>query len=254
MSDGVRALVRGLAVLRAVSLSRGARVADIAARLGLPRATVYRLVETLATAGYVTVSSSSGLVRATRLAATLGSGATEEAALAQAADALFAAAAPRFVWPLDISVHDDGAMLILETTHGQSPLSLDRGMAGFRLPMLRSSAGRCWLAHCPEAERDAILDSLHRRADPEDAPYLTPAYVARLRAETVARGGLATREAGEFRPMTASMALPVRREGLLVGCLSMIWIRSAQTLAQAQARAEAPLRDLVHRLEAALAA
>ena len=248
----MRALLRGLDILRIVSTSGGARVADIAAMVNLPRPTVYRLVQTLAEAGYVTVSTSSGLIRVTRLAATLGAGATDEAALAQAAAALFEEYAPQLIWPLDVSVHDDGAMVILETTHAQSPLSIDRGMAGFRLPMLRSSAGRCYLGNCPKPERDAILDLLRRRANPEDAPFVAPRYLEPMLQNVAARGGLATRDAGEFRPMTASFALPARRQGALVGCVSMIWIRSAMTLAQALASAETPLRALVAKLEAAL--
>ena len=255
MSDGpVRALTRGLEVLRLVSTLHGAKVATIARRLDLPRPTTYRLVETLQAAGYVSVSASTGMVRVTRLAATLGAGATVEAALAQAAAALFDDYAPLLVWPLDLTVHDDGAMVILETTHAQSPLSVDRGMAGFRLPMLRSSAGRCYLGNCPTDEREAILTLLRARAAPEDAPFLTAAYLETMLHGVAERRGLAARDAGEFRPMTASFALPVRQGQRLVGCVSMIWIRSAITLPQALERAEAPVRDLVTRLEAALGA
>lgn len=250
--DGVRALLRGLDVLRLASTAGGARAAEIAALAGLPRPTVYRLIQTLESAGYVSVSASTGIVRVTRRAALLSAGATAEAALVQAAAGVFAAHAARLVWPLDISVYDDGAMVILETTHAQSPLSVDRGMAGFRLPVLRSSAGRCHLAHCPPNERAAILSAQRDKGDPEDAPFLTDSHLQPMLAQIAARDGLAVRDAGEFRPMTASFALPVRRAGVLVGCVSMIWIRSALSLAQARAQAEAPLRGLVQELEAAL--
>lgn len=251
--DGsVRALTRGLDVLRVISLSGGARMAEIARLAGLARPTVYRLVQSLEQAGYVAVSVHTGIVRVTRRAAVLGAGATDEAVLAQSAVSLFASYGARLIWPLDISVYDNGAMVILETTHAQSPLSVDRGMAGYRLPVLRSSAGRCFLAHLQPAERTAILDTLHDLSDPEDAPFLTDSYLASLYQRVSDCDGLAVRDAGEFRPMTASFALPVRRAGQLIGCVSMIWIRSALSLAQARALADLPLRGLVQELEAAL--
>ncbi|MCB1394478.1 MAG: helix-turn-helix domain-containing protein [Rhodobacter sp.] len=252
-SEGsVRALTRGLDVLRVISISGGARIAEIAQLAALTRPTVYRLVQTLQAAGYVSVSAGTGIVRVTRLAATLSAGATDEAALAQAAVPLFAHYAARLVWPLDVSVRDGDSMVILETTHAQSPLSVDRGMAGSRLPILRSSAGRCYLAHCPAAERVEILAALRDSAVPDDAPFLTDSYLEAMHRRVAECDGLAVRDAGEFRPMTASFALPVRRGGALIGCVSMIWIRSALSLAQARMLAEAPLRGLVQELEAAL--
>jgi len=251
--DGsVRTLMRGLDVLRVISVSGGARVAEIARLAGLARPTVYRLVRTLEASGYVSVSANTGIVRVTRLAAMLSAGATDEAALAQAAVPLFARYATRLVWPLDVSVRDGDSMVILETTHAQSPLSVDRGMAGYRLPILRSSAGRCYLAHCQPAERAEILETLRDRADPDDVPFLTDSYLEAMRRRVADCDGLAVRDAGEFRPMTASFALPVRRDGVLIGCVSMIWIRSALSLEQARTLAEAPLRGLVQELEAAL--
>ena len=59
-------------------------------------------------------------------------------------------------------------MLIRETTHAASTLSIDYGMVGRRLPILRTAAGRVYLAFCPDNERRAILDMLNHSAAPED--------------------------------------------------------------------------------------
>ncbi|MGO4854077.1 DNA-binding transcriptional regulator [Phaeovulum sp. W22_SRMD_FR3] len=252
-SDSVRALTRGLAILRHVNAVGEARPGEIARALSLPRPTVYRLLETLEEAGYVVFSGSANLVRVTRLAASLGDGSAQTTELCQAATPLFAEYGARLVWPLDLTVYDNAAMVIQETTHGRSPLSIDRAMIGYRLPVLRTSAGRAYLAFCPEEERALIIAHLRRLGDPADMPFLEPLRLQRMLDETRARG-VALRDAGEFRPQTASIAVPVCLQGNVLGCVSMIWIRTAMSASKALDSFAAPLGEIAARLEQRLAA
>ncbi|WP_228142857.1 IclR family transcriptional regulator domain-containing protein, partial [Acinetobacter baumannii] len=61
-------------------------------------------------------------------------------------------------------------------------------------------------------------------------------------AETQARG-YAIRNEGEYNPKTASIAVPIVRNGTVFGCISIIWIRSALGIAEAMAQFVGPLRD-----------
>ncbi|GGF72626.1 transcriptional regulator [Azorhizobium oxalatiphilum] len=228
-SDGVRALRRGLAVLRHVNAVGSTGVADIARALDIPRPTVYRLLQTLEEEGYIAFSASSAQVRVTRLAASLGDSYVAHSRVCQAAGPIFGQYAPRLVWPLDLTVYDNAAMVIQETTHARSPLSIDRGMIGYRLPMLRTSAGRAYLGFCPPEERTAILDHLRRIDDPEDRPFLEEAWLSRILDQTRQRG-IAARDGGEFRPRTNSIAVPVIIEARVEAVVSMIWIRAALSL------------------------
>lgn len=252
-SDGVRALLRGLEILRHVNALGAARPGEIARALNIPRPTVYRLLQTLEEAGYVAFSASSNLVRVTRLAASLGEGTAMDSELCRVAAPLLAEYAARLVWPLDLTVYDNAAMVIQETTHGRSPLSIDRAMIGYRLPVLRTSAGRAYLAFCPEAERALIVDHLRRLGDPADMFFLEGSWLDRMVAETRARG-YALRDAGEFRAQTASLAVPVRAGGAVLGCVSLIWIRTALKTAKAVETAAEPLAELANRIAAALEA
>lgn len=245
--DSVRSLVRGLQILRHVNAVGAAKPGEIARKLGVPRPTVYRLLQTLEEMGYVALSPSDSRVRVTRLAANLGDGYAVTSRLCQLAGPLFGEYGPRVVWPLDLTVHENGAMVVQETTHGRSPLSIDRGMIGYRLPMLRSSAGRCYLAHCSARERELILEQTRRLADPDDVPFLEERHLRPMLIEVAARG-LAIREMGEFRVQTASFAVPVIVAGSVVACISLIWIRGAMTVRQALSSAEAPLREIAARL------
>ena len=62
-----------------------------------------------------------------------------------------------------------------------------------------------------------------------------------MMAETAQRG-YAIRNEGEFNPKTASIAVPVVRDDVVFGCISIIWIRSALTVEEAIAKFVAPLR------------
>lgn len=247
----VRSLARGLTILRYVNKVGEARPGEIAKALNIPRPTVYRLLETLEELGYVAFSATSNYVRVTRLAAALGDGYALTSDITQAAGPIFGEYAKRVVWPLDLSVYNNAAMVIQETTHGRSPLSIDRGMTGVRMPVLRTSAGRAYLSFCPEEERHLILDHLRRLNIEEDQPFLQEPMLSHLIEETRSRG-FAVRDSGEFRLETASIAVPILSRGAVLGCISLIWIRSAMTTRRAIDEYGAPLREIADKIAASL--
>ncbi|MBW6417600.1 DNA-binding transcriptional regulator [Celeribacter sp. PS-C1] len=252
LSNGsVRSLARGLSILRHVNKVGEARPGEIAKALGIPRPTVYRLLETLEELGYVAFSATSNYVRVTRFAAALGDGYALTSEITQAAGPIFGEYAKRVVWPLDLSVYNNAAMVVQETTHGRSPLSIDRGMTGFRMPVLRTSAGRAYMAFCPDEERNLILDHLRRLNVEEDQPYLEEPMLSHLLDDTRARG-FAIRDSGEFRQETASIAVPILSRGVVLGCISLIWIRSAMTTRRAAEDYGAPLREIAEKIAASL--
>ncbi|WP_067735859.1 DNA-binding transcriptional regulator [Novosphingobium naphthalenivorans] len=250
-TESVRALTRGLAVLHYVSAMGETRPSEIARALDIPRPTVYRLLETLEEAGYVAFSASARLVRVTPLAASLGDGAGTTSALCQTAGPILAEYSARVVWPMDLTVYHNAAMVIQETTHGRSPLSIDRAMTGSRLPLLRTSSGRAYLAFCPDAERDLIVEHLRRLGDPADQPFLEPEFLERMLATTRERG-IAVRDGGEFRLQTASLAVPIFRQSDVIGCLSIIWIRSAIASCEALEKYGDALIEISKKIESKL--
>jgi IclR family mhp operon transcriptional activator len=87
-----------------------------------------------------------------------------------------------------------------------------------------------------------IINHLRRIDEADDRPFLEPGRLNRMIAETAQRG-YAIRSEGEFNPKTASIAVPIVRDDVLFGCISIIWIRSALSLEQALANFVTPLRD-----------
>jgi IclR family mhp operon transcriptional activator len=240
--DRVRSIKRGLDVLLEVNRSGGIRAGELAQRLNLARPTVYRLLETLEELGYVARSASDERFRVTRRASSLGDGYDPGIVISQAAASVIGDLSRRFVWPIDLSTYENAAMVIQETTHARSPLSIDRGMIGRRLPLLRTSAGRAYLSYCPEAEREIILKHVARIDEADDRPYLASEYLSRMIADTRTRG-FAVRSDGEYNDKTASIAVPILRNDYVLACISVIWIRTALDLQDAISQFAAPLKD-----------
>lgn len=230
-------------MLQEVNRSGGIRAGDVARALDLPRPTVYRLLETLEELGYVARSASDDRFRVTRLALSLGDGYDPGVVICQAAAPYLAELSKTLVWPVDLSTYENAAMVVQETTHSRSPLSIDRGMIGKRLPMLQTSAGRAYLAACPARERDLIVSHLRRIDEADDRAFLEQGRLDQMIAETQARG-YAIRSEGEYNPKTASIAVPIVRNEIVFGCISIIWIRTALAIDRAIADFVAPLRDV----------
>ena len=252
-SDSVRALVRGLDILRFLNKSGAATVSEIATELSLPRPTVYRLLHTLEDEGYVEHSGTDARVRVAPLAAALGDNAPLRSRLCQVAIPIMKQFTDTHAWPTDLSIYHDTHMVVQETTHPSSPLSVDAGMVGFKLPVLRSSAGRSYLSACNKNERQLILDMLRAAGETEDEQFLDANWLDEHLA-TYSEQGFATRGPRTFRPKTSSLAVPILANANVVGCLSIIWITKAMTMEQAIDKYAAALmlasREIATRLAA----
>lgn len=228
----IRALTRGLKVLQYLNRCGAARAAEIARALDIPRPTVYRLLHTLEEEGYIQFSSSDARARVSPLAAALGDNAAARSKLCQAAAPTLSRLTAQYTWPVDLSAYEDGHMVIQESTHARSQLSVDPGMIGFALPMLRSSAGRAYLACCPDSEREIILDMLRAENLPEDRTFLDGDWLEK-HLGLFRQQGYASRDHRTFRPKTSSIAVPIRHNDQVTGCLSIIWISKALTMPEA---------------------
>lgn len=238
----IRAFDRGLAVLAALNRHGSAGALALARDTGLPRATVYRLLETLLQAGYIARSPSDDRFVLRLKLRTLSDGfADEEWIAAVAAPALFRLTA-RIGWPCDLATLEGTSMLIRESTHRMARFSIDRGMTGRALPVVASSLGQAWLAFANDAERDTLARLLGT----------DPAALAR-RCARIRGQGYAFRAGGQPPwPHTGSVALPILQRGHLLGCIAAIWMARAVTADEGLRLCLGPLRETVAEIEAAL--
>lgn len=245
--DSVRSLIRGLEVLRFLNTMGAARAAAIALELDIPRPTVYRLLGTLEEAGYVAFSATDSRARVTPLAASLGDNSAARSRLCQVAAPIMAKLTDMYTWPIDLCTYDNMHMVVQETTHGKSALSIDTNMSGFPLPMLRSSAGRAYLANCSDSERKHILELLREERLVEDVMFLSPAWIDTNLAKYKAQG-FATRDPRTYRPKTASIAAPIVTRNGVAGSLSIIWISKAISMSEGKERYAKPLQRAAEKI------
>ena len=232
--EGVRALERGLDLLRALNRLRAATVLDLARATGLKRPTIYRLLASLQSGGLV-ARDEADRYRVTQRVLTLSDGYDDDEWVRAIARPVLTALGRDVAWPTSLFTFDAGRMLVRATTHHESALSVDHGMAGQRLPMLKTAAGRAYLAFCPEKERSAIVLLLASSDDPADRMIREPRRIASL-LRTVRNDGFAT-QSREINRQTASFSVPILApSSSVLGCVSMIWIASALTVPQSVAR------------------
>jgi IclR family mhp operon transcriptional activator len=246
----VRGLTRGLAILRALNENNYATALQLSRLTGLPRPTVYRLLDTLIASGYVAHGPRPDIYRLTIAVRALSDGFNDEAWMTDIAAPIIAELGHSIVWPTDIATFDGDAMVVRETTHASSPLSINREKAGFRVPVLLSSLGLVYLAHLGEAERDTILRTLAGSDRPDAALARDRRAVGALLAQ-VRRRGYGFREGG-ISPKTGSIAVPVMWRGRPLACINLHYILSAMTMEQVAERYLAPMRAAATKIEKAL--
>jgi IclR family transcriptional regulator, mhp operon transcriptional activator len=183
----IRALMRGLDALTILNLRDGATVSEIAHEIRLPRTTVYRILETLCVSGFVYRDSADERYRLTILVRGLSGGFDDEAWVHQIAKPAIYQLCSEIVWPVSIATLSGTKMMLREATDHATPLAIERYSAGFQLSLL-SATGRVYLANCPPAQRDALIEILARSSKEEDKPARDRGELLRALAEIKVHG------------------------------------------------------------------
>lgn len=227
----IRALSRGLAVLRALEAGSSLDLHQLHKRTNLPKATLLRILATLERDGYIRRGIGDELYRTTVRQAPAA--ADEEAELlAEISAPVLDRLCQTTLWPSDLGVYRDGAMRIQETTRPHTPFVINRDVLEYRIHILLSAMGRAYLAACDEEECAAILARLRSSSDPSDRIARQPEIVAALLCDTRKQGfalratGYFARAGGGFAAMSA-IAVPVLGPEGPVGAINLVWIASA---------------------------
>ncbi|MDI1344848.1 MAG: helix-turn-helix domain-containing protein [Pseudolabrys sp.] len=250
-AGGVRSLERGLALLVAMNRRKLASVADLAKDTRLPRPTVYRLLDTLAEAGFVSRESATDRYRPTHGVLSLSDGFLDDEWITEAAP-MMAEFTREHVWPISLFTFEAGKMLVRDTTHRLSSLSIDYGMVGKRMGMLHTAGGLAYLAFCPDNERKVILDLLAKSDEPGDQQAREDQMLDGL-FKSIRAKGYATQER-VVNPKAASISVPIMVGRRVYGCMSLIFIASALTMSDVENKLLPPLQAMTAKLARALKA
>ena len=225
----IRALIRGLEALAVLNRRNGATVSEVTSEIKLPRTTTYRILETLAEAGYVYRDPADDRYRLTLLVRGLADGFDDEAWVTQIARPCIIDLCKDIVWPVTLLSPSGTSMLIRDTTDHASPLAVERFTAGFRLPLLMSASGRVYLAFCQPEQRDALLEILSRSTREEDKLARSPDEVERILGEAREQGyatSVRTRRVSE----EVAMSVPVLVDDRVLATVAVRFSASAVPL------------------------
>lgn len=251
----IRALARGLEVLRVLQEVRAGSLHDLHLATGLPKATLTRILLTCHQQGLVWQRLADGAFLPSH--SLLHRGHLDDPDwLAEVASPVLEDLVTRTRWPSVLSVPRLDYMETVETNSPRAYFDDVRpDPVGFRINLLRSASGRAYLAFCPEREREAVLRRLRQRTVPghelaHDHPLVDEMVRAtRQRGFSVRDpdfGGDYARGREEVDDHRNSIAVPIRIEDRVIGCVNLTWRRHVLTLARVVA---AHLRDLSEAVE-----
>lgn len=224
----VRSLERGLAVLTEVQARRGASLHELHLALGLPKATLLRMLLTLSRTGFVWQRLADGAYLPHIDAAAHSPTAMVER-IAEIASPHMKALSTKAAWPSVLAVPRLDHMEIVETN---SPLfrldSAILGPVGVKLSYIHTATGRAYLSACAEQEREAIIARLRPNDPPEGSEEALRALLREIR-----RNGYATREPLHPWPDRSrqlvlhdgrrSLAVPIVLGGAPVATINLTW-------------------------------
>jgi len=238
----IRALMRGLDALTVLNLRDGATVSEVVQEIRLPRTTVYRILETLCDAGFVYRDPTDDRYRLTILVRGLSDGFDDEAWVTQIAKPFLYELSREVVWPVAIATLSGTSMLVRETTDHSSPLAIERYSAGFRVPLLTSATGLAYLAHCPDSQRETLLEILARSNKPTESPARSRQEILELLSEIRERGYATVNRS---RPVAdeVTISVPVALEERALAGLTIRYTASALPLQAAVSRFVPKLRE-----------
>jgi IclR family mhp operon transcriptional activator len=235
--------------LEALNQRSPTKLAELAQATGLPKPTLSRLLETLIAAGYVArISRRDGYELRERVLR-LSSGFRHTDAVVEAARPFLSALTAEHKWPVAIATLERDAMRVRLSTLQESPFAIDESFINRRIPMLVSALGRAYFAFCPPDERETILALLRASARAANRSARDAGFVRQLVA-SVRRQGYASTGPVPGDP-ARGLAVPVRAGARVLAAITLRYIGSALSEAEAVRRYHASLQQAAAGIAAA---
>ena len=240
----IRAITRGLSVLQAVNRGGSITMMEIARSSRVPYPTACRIVQTLLHEGMIEREPARKRYRATALVQTLASGFHDDSRLVAIAHPHIEGLCDQLLWPISITSRVGGNMMVRDSTHTRTSLTLNNYYPGFTLPIMECSSGKAYMAYCSDDEREHVLDGL-RMIEGAAERMATLLLSNDNLLKEIRRNGYATQSRNAYTAnpgKTSSIAVPLFRGDEVVGAIVLIFFSVAMPMEQAIAQFLAPLK------------
>ncbi len=236
-ADGsIRAISRGLSVLKVINRKGSANLTEISRETEIPYPTVCRIVTTLLQEEMIEREPNRKRYRPTVMVQSLAVGYQQESSLVTVARQTLEQLCSDLVWPISLATRVGSCMVLLDSTHHMTSLTLSRYYPGFTMPVTECATGRAYLAYCDQGTRSQILNNLknvefaaHGRINP--ARYDEPFWQAiRDKGYAVQAHNLFSSDPGK----TSSLAVPILINGTIAASIAVIFFRTSLSLDEAE--------------------
>lgn len=248
----IRAVSRSLHVLQLINQYGQLSMMEISRLSQLPYPTTSRIVQTLVYEGMIECETSRKRYQPTELTRTLSASYEDHGSLRQIAKPYLLELTERFNWPFIISCQAGGSVEIQDSTYGTVSTAFNNYHPGYRIPLLECAAGHAYLAFVDTPTRDCLLRGLEQQGNRHPA---LKAFQEGRYPERIREFGFATydRTMCTANPgKTSAISVPMSQDGHRVAQLSISYISSAMSLADAVRRFATPLRDTAALIESAM--
>lgn len=245
-----RSLSRGLAVLLALNERESATGGELARALHVPRASLHRVLATLAEEGFLEARRPGQTWSLTAKVRALSAGFSDDQYLAAVARPELLLITRSLRWPVSFGMLEGTEVVVRESTDDASPLAADHFGKGYRMSVLTTATGLCVLAHLDRPSRNALLAALASQ-EGVAVPVGRERTTLEARLREIRYRGFSTLDRRRQSTDATSIAVPVSVPGGPVrGAITLRFAKAALTLPVAIARFVPALREAAHRVAA----
>lgn len=243
-------IIRTLEVIRTLNTHNRSTVSELKVLTGISRPALYRILGALMVTGYVT-RNQLGAYELTHLVRLLSDGFKDDEWIAEVASPVLDSVQRLVTWPTDLALYQNYSMWLRDTTRRKSPLVIDRGTIGYRLPLLATAAGLAYIAFCPDEEIEEILDAVRKSEDRFDVLAKDRRRTRLLIAKT-RKDGYGSRQGGVVAE-TGSIAVPIFHGGHVKASIGITFFATVLNPSEAAAKYLVHLKRAAHEIELGMA-
>ena len=230
----IRSISRAIAVLQAVNRHGSLTLMEMANEAAVPYPTACRIVQTLLFEGLIEREPARKRYRPTPLVQTLSHGFQSDDRLVIAARPHIVALTRKNGWPVSVTTRVGHTMMVRDSTHTLTSLTLNNYFPGYTLPLLESASGRVCLAYMEEDEREGVLQGLAAIQDESPGPFdMLSLFRTGVMVDDIRNQGFATKGRNPFTEnpgKTSAIAVPLMERGRAIGSMSLIFFASSKKM------------------------
>lgn len=238
----IRSLDRGLRVLRAIG-RHGADPASLAKVTSIDRATIYRILHTLAVKGYLTRNPSDHRYRLTREVRILGDNFTDLLWVAEVGAPEVGTLFREIGWPTNLATFDGDQMYVRESTHRFCSLMTHRTMVGTRIHMA-TSLGQVFAAYAGATAQPGLVKLIARDGVVTEGEAHNRLQQAQARGYSIAIDAL--------EEDIIAIAMPVIHRGNVIAAMNIVVPANLVPMVTIESDLQVALLASRNRLERAL--